>query len=211
MLSILNRCPMSTHLFSGHVLPKNEDLYQFCYVTGENELYGASIPFSFSTVNTPRPRVEPINIQPSVDHRRNVSCCSTDSDFSESSEMVKLREENHLLRECMKLLLSDKGEKSDMCNKHLELRQEMNKLKLACVPVVQVQHELALLKQQFFDIERGYRSLCLKMENMLSQDRSKDPKSNDNVVRTTDISSVSRSTDFRIDDLGTIPPFPFPQ
>lgn len=91
--------------FNKHILPnKNfEEIYQICYLSGENELHGASSPFQFSA-----DKLKPVEvIEESVYQSLSKPKFST-TNHSENEEIKKLREENMLLKQALKVALERK-------------------------------------------------------------------------------------------------------
>ncbi|CAG9812568.1 unnamed protein product [Phaedon cochleariae] len=194
-------------VFNKHILPKNNvDIYQICYLSGENELYGASSLFQFSsqkaavtttTSDAPPPPTLAHDVKPKPIPRIN-----------EDSEVIKdLKEENLMLRTTLKFVVSQKNEQTKNYDEDItELRQITDSLKAS---LDLQQKEINMLKTKIMEGGEEYKKLYIekcKIEKKYEQLKSKkDEKSK------TDLSDKLATVDlldFNIDELRSMPPFP---
>lgn len=107
--------------FTESILPKHStDMFQFCYITSENQTYGVSEPFQFGNPNLKLP---------TLDCLKSLSSDSGFCTLNVGREILKLKEENKFFRDkletFMNMLISTQ---TLLCQQ----QREINKLKERC-------------------------------------------------------------------------------
>ncbi|XP_018561829.1 calcium-binding and coiled-coil domain-containing protein 2 [Anoplophora glabripennis] len=181
-------------IFKKHVLPKNSEIYQICYISGENVLQGASSPFQFAAEVIPMTQSS-MSIVSGED-----VCDRTISDNQD--ELRKLKEENEMLRTSLKAVIFQKNGRGakNYDSEISDLRKITDSLKEA---LAQQQKEINMLKVKITNGGEEYRKLYLekvKVEKKYDKLRNK--------MEDTG-KTVSEAVNFDIGDLKSIPPFPF--
>ncbi|KAJ8933833.1 hypothetical protein NQ314_013755 [Rhamnusium bicolor] len=185
-----------TVVFNKHILPKNSnEIYQICYISGENVLQGASSPFQFTAEVLTQNNMS--SIAPTEELRDKTS-----ASLGKEYELKKLREENAMLRESLRAVIAQKGVAS--CKNYdadiSELKQVMDNLK-ASLSVQQ--NDINMLKLKITEGGEEYKKLYL--------DKVKIEKKYDKLKTKMEEAAkpVSEMVNFDIGDLKSIPPFPF--
>lgn len=183
-------------VFKKHVLPKNcNEIYQICYISGENVLYGASSPFQFAA------EVSPIMTQSSLSMASGEDVCDRTM-FENQDDLRKLKEENEMLRASLKAMIAQKnGQGSRNYDSDIsDLRKITDSLKEA---LAQQQREINMLKVKITNGGEEYRKLYLeKVKVEKKYDKLKNKVEDNGKI-------VSDAVNFDIGDLKSIPPFPF--
>lgn len=142
------------------------------------------------------------------------------SGCSESEEMMKLREENELLRACLKALVCQKENirKADYDPQMAEIKELIKNLEVTCT---QQHQEVALLKCDFLQILKENKELRKEIAKLKSKGNMLESsvvlRKIDNTSEQSDITRDSSGShtksisevEFNIDNLRSIPPFPF--
>ncbi|XP_060523252.1 tax1-binding protein 1 homolog [Cylas formicarius] len=164
-------------------LPKSPlEIYQLCYIGAENEVHGASSPFSFCGCGSAS--------------GLNTSQCVDRNDVDKDMEICRLREENAILKQSLKAILGQehgghwKAHDSDI--KELKrLVEEINS------KVVKQQAEIDTLKGKIRESGEEYRKLYLEKAKVEKK------------YEKLKVKKVEKTVDnFDIGDLKSIPPFP---
>ncbi|CAH0564357.1 unnamed protein product [Brassicogethes aeneus] len=166
---------LSSVVFKKDVLPKSlTDMYQICYISRENELHGASSPFQVGSNFT------------------NPMTCSLESnkksliiiEKNKDEEIQRLREENHMLVEALKLVVrQEKRYEQDIKSLKIVIDRLSN-------GITNQQQEINLIKAKVFDNDQN--KIVNNLESLKIQNESKIIKDN-----------------LDLGDLKSIPPFPF--
>ncbi|XP_030754196.1 tax1-binding protein 1-like isoform X1 [Sitophilus oryzae] len=179
--------------FPKDVLPKNQlQLYQICYINGENEVMGASTPFQFNA--------EPSEVK---QDSKPTNFDVTDSKIStnKDQELSLLKEENIMLKDTLKALISKRliknydqeiaevKELTESLKKMLlDHEKEIDSLKSK---IRQGGEEFRKLYLEKVKVERKYEKLRNKT---IKEERNKTIESNDKLS-------------FDLGDLPSLPPF----
>lgn len=176
-------------------MPKNStDLYQICYISGENELKAATSTFQFvanvNNVSTVKPK-----------ERKFIIGSGTASEPL-PDPVQKLKEENEILRESLKAVLAQKDAEKSNSKDVQELKTVVNDLKDT---VQHLQKDVNMLKKKIVEGGEEYRKLYMeklhveKKYDKLKQQQKKSEK----------VISKDMINSFDINELKSIPPFPF--
>uniref|UniRef100_A0A6P7G2S6 Calcium-binding and coiled-coil domain-containing protein 2-like n=1 Tax=Diabrotica virgifera virgifera TaxID=50390 RepID=A0A6P7G2S6_DIAVI len=196
-----------TVTFNKHVLPKKnfDEIYQICYLSGENELHGASSPFQLSSE-----KPKPIEISTSVftvedslyqslSKHKVISTVHCDHE----DEIKKLKEENQILKEALKVALAH-NESPQSTSKNYDkdiadLKQITGELK-SCLEMQR--QEFDVLKTKITDSKEEYKKLYLE--------KYKIHKKYEHLK--TKLEREAKPNNFRLEfdisDLDSMPPFP---
>ncbi|KAG5885492.1 hypothetical protein JTB14_013510 [Gonioctena quinquepunctata] len=184
-----------TVIFNKHILPKNNiEIYQICYLSGENELHGASSSFQFSSGKSPKGKVPALVL----DNKKITKEVSGANDI----EIKTLKEENAFLRDTVKTLIAQINPEP-IKNYDEDIRQLQKITDTLKLDLVSQQQEIDSLKSKIIEAGEEYKKIYLekyKIEKKYEQLKSK--KESDS-KRTVDLLT------FDIDELKSIPPFPF--
>ncbi|XP_023020108.1 uncharacterized protein [Leptinotarsa decemlineata] len=185
--------------FNKHILPKNNiEIYQICYLSSENELHGASSSFQFSSEKSIVVKSEEV---PSASVFEEKIKSSPEVLHSSETELKNLKEENALLRSALKALTSKTPEETKNYDKDIKQLYEITD-RLNTALKLQDQ-EISTLKMKIKEAGEEYKKIYLekyKMEKKYEQLKS---KKECEYLRTADLLT------FDIDELKSIPPFPF--
>ncbi|KAB0793408.1 hypothetical protein PPYR_13028 [Photinus pyralis] len=194
-------------VFNKPCLPKNtSEIYQFCFISGENNVLGASEPFQFSekTKNYQSLfRSSVLKLDSSMqDDYKSLSNASPSSlnnipDVIERDrEMLRLREENEFLRNTLKILISKQNPK-----KYDSDIEDLKKLTADLqLTVVNQQNQLKDLQLHVAKCNSNYKSFRIEEDNLES--------ACDNLKKRFD-RTLNISTDDEFGELESLPPFPF--
>lgn len=193
-------------VFNKHCLPKSTtDLYQFCFISGENNVHGASEPFQFvekpknyrslfryssfafdnsmpddyKSLNNPSP--SSINIPDIIERDR---------------ETIRLKEENEFLRNTLKLLAGKQTGK-DYNAEIQNLKKITSELQLT---LGNQQNQIRDLQVQVSNWSVNYKALQKEKENLESTCA--------NLKRNLQ-KDLNINTDIDLGELESMPPFPF--
>lgn len=194
-----------------HILPKNvTELYQICYISGENELHGASSPFQF-TMDVFKKNTSPYEIMMKSSMIESKTSSKMSAKVNEKrdkelevlrdKELDDLREENSLLKLAIKALSLQKNEGKDYDNDISELRAVTESLKTA---MTQQQQEMNVLKMKIKECGEEYKKLYLeklKLEKKVQKEKTEKTIKEKN-------RSYPLENGFDITNLPSIPPFP---
>lgn len=195
--------------FSEHILPKSTtELYQICYISGENELHGASTPFQFTVENLQQIHAPPIPFLTGMKScmiKSKSSKTSEKDDLKRENELEDLREENSLLKAAIKALISQKNDNGKNYDEDIaQLKEITDSLKTA---MNQQQQEMNILKMKIKKCGEEYKKLYLEkihLEKKLQKEEiDKANKCPNQVIKTG-----LPMQDFDISNLPSIPPFP---
>lgn len=166
----------------GPSLPKNTtEIYQFCYINADNEVCGASPPFQFSDG-----AVKPFtSITTSIYASRIIE---NDKD----KEIEKLREENSILKDTLKVVISNKS----ASNLQKDVDELKNTVKFLVAALNSQKKEINALKQKV-DVKR-----C--------EDRKVSESSTQSDSSWVVPSNLPRIP-YDLGELETLPPFPLKQ
>lgn len=176
---------------------EKNDLYQFCYISGENVVQGISEPFQIYSAES-KPTV---NL---TDSLKNEAQCSHLKQLLslKDKEILKLKEENAMLKESLKALVDqrkfqpNKSYEDDIN----ELKEVTNKLKNA---LLGQQKEIDCLKIELRRDKMDYKNLML--EKVLAE------KKFEAIINKKEANGVKRLNyfDFDLGSLQPLPKFPF--
>lgn len=152
----------------GHSLPKNSPdlMYHFCYISADNQVFGASAPFQFCS--------EVPDMSKSIISLPNIiSSCSTSMQTADSNvsiekdkEIARLREENTLLKDTLKMIVQ-KNQNGDS-----------------------IQNEIANLKSMVQLFQKALYSQQIEMENLKKKLEERDMLKNSEKFKRLNITDV---------------------
>lgn len=124
-------------------------MYHFCYISADNQVLGASAPFQFCA--------NPPQIDNTIDSISNVSgsltsihSINTNVTIEKYKEIAKLREENGLLKDTLKMIVQNKN--SDSIQK--ELNEMKNMVRLFQKKLTLQELEIEDLKKKLGEMDR---------------------------------------------------------
>lgn len=176
-------------------MPRNStDLYQICYISGENELKAATSTFQFvanvNIVSVAKPKIE-----------RKFVIGGPSTIHESSNEINKLKEENELLRESLKAILVKKDAEKPNDKQIAILTETVNDLKNL---VSGLQKDVNMLKHKIVEGGEEYKKLYLEKASV----EKKFDKLKQQVKRGERVISKDMINSFDINELKSIPPFP---
>ncbi|KAJ8949080.1 hypothetical protein NQ318_016984 [Aromia moschata] len=194
-----SRQKLHSVIFNKHILPKNNtEIYQFCYISGENVLHGASSPIQFSA------HLSPITTQNTPTPYTEVSCDTLQ--FSEKDELLKLKEENAMLRESLKAVIAQKaGTNSKNYDGDIKELKTITESLQSSLKIQQ--REINLLKTKIIESGEEYKKLYIEKSKIEKKFERLKNKIGDDVK--LDNLPTTNMVNFDIGDLKSIPPFPF--
>ncbi|KAF5287151.1 hypothetical protein FQA39_LY16029 [Lamprigera yunnana] len=195
--------PENFVVFNKHRLPKNTtEIYQFCFISGENNVHGASEPFQF--VEDPKSYQSLFRY---MSHKGLNSLPDEYKSLSNSSampinipdvierdrEMLRLKEENQFLRSTLKLLVEKQSGKQLTADVEI-LKKSMSELQFT-----------------LFNQQNQIKNLQIQVTNSINYKKSQ----NDNLecacggLKKNFQKDLNINTEFDLGELESIPPFPF--
>jgi hypothetical protein len=188
---------LSSVIFSKYDLPNSpNDLYQFCYISGENVVQGISTPFQISG-DEPKSTFK-LSSPPKKDEKnQHLRQLLTLKD----QEILRLKEENAILRESLKSMVEQRR-----CQRTKNYDDDINELKDVTKKlkdaILGQQVEMESLKMEIKKDRASQKNLML--EKILAE------KKFDAISRKSESSNIKRlNFDFDIGNLESVPPFPF--
>lgn len=160
-------------------MPKNtNEIYQFCYINADNEVCGASPPFQFVD-GTVKPFT---SITTSIYASKVIT-------GDKDKEIEKLREENSMLKDTLKVVISNKT----ASNLQKDVDELKNTVKFLVSVLKSQSKEINALKQKFGEKQCERRKVS---ESSTQSDSS--------WVVPSNLSKIS----YDLGELETLPPFP---
>lgn len=194
-------------IFNKPCLPKStSEIYQFCFISSENNVLGASEPFQLSdkTKNYHQSLFKSSIFK--LDHSmpddyKSLSNASPSPinnipDIIERDrEMLRLKEENEFLRSTLKILIGKQMAKK--CDGDIQdLKKMITDIQLT---VVNQQNQIKDLQSHVARCDSNYKSVQIEKDNL--EGRCDDLKKR--------YQDVNISTDDEFGELESLPPFPF--
>nr|CAI5834216.1 unnamed protein product [Callosobruchus analis] len=176
-------------VFNKHILPKNNEIYQICYITADNEIQGASSSFQFTgekRKSTPQPTTPP--------NESHAALPQFNLQINREDEIKQLKEENSMLKESLKLIIAGQNSQKTFSDELKDLRNSVDNLRIV---VDGHKSEIDSLKSKIREGGEEYKKLYLekiKLEKKLDKVKSRKADGKD---------------DIDIDGLKSIPPFPY--
>lgn len=185
----------------GYDLPnnsaQNDDLYQFCYISGENVVQGISTPFQIYSFNSPPP--SRALTDSTYEHKKctHLKQLLIDKD----QEILKLKEENAILKESLKAIVEQKmTTQKHKCHSEDvdELKELTSKLKNA---ILGQQKDIDSMKMEMRK-ERAFNK-NLMLDKIMAE------KKFEAIFNKNEATSIKRLPNFDLSNLQSIPAFPF--
>ncbi|CAG9863204.1 unnamed protein product [Phyllotreta striolata] len=189
----------SSVTFNRYYFPKERDnleqMYQICYLTGENELLGASSPFQFTAEKPTVAHVSEESVYQSLSKSKLLI------NHPDNDEIKKLRDENAVLKQALKMVISMK-EASTCKNYDAEIAELHKSLDAVQLQVNLQQKELNMLRGKIIESGEEYKKLFIekyKVEKKYEQLLNKKGNS---------AKPLNTTNDFDLSILESLPPFP---
>lgn len=186
----------------GYDLPNNpaesDDLYQFCYISGENVVQGISTPFQIYSFNNSPPSNRVLT---DSTYEQKKSTHLKQLLIEKDEEIMKLKEENAILKESLKAIIEQKTttQKHKCHNEDIEgLKELTSKLKNA---ILGQQKDIDSMKIEMRK-ERAFNK-NLMLDKIMAE------KKYEAICNKTEATIVKRLPNFDLGSLQSIPAFPF--
>lgn len=194
-------------IFNKPCLPKNtSEIYQFCFISGENNVLAASEPFQFSDKTKNYQSLFKSSVfkldSSMPDDYKSLSNASPSSlnnipDIMERDrEMLRLKEENEFLRNTLRILIGKQTTKkydSDI----QDLKKMITNVQLT---VVNQQNQIKDLQLHVSRCDSNYKSLQIEKDNL---------ESTCDDLKKRLYRDININTDDEFGELESLPPFPF--
>ncbi|RZC32008.1 calcium-binding and coiled-coil domain-containing protein 2, partial [Asbolus verrucosus] len=192
------RADVNSVIFSRYDLPntqnETDDLYQFCYISGENVVQGISTPFQICSVES-KPTVVLTEASAGSD-----KCVHLKQLLSlRDKEIIKLKEENAILRESLKSVINQrKLQQSKNYDEEINSLKELtNSLRTA---VIAQQKEIDSMKIEMKKDKAAYKDL--QLEKIIAEKKFE-------AISKKEATTVKRVCNFDLGSLQSFPAFPF--